>query len=297
MPIETNSPIPAKVEQFCRQAGLGAIQSIAKLTGGIQSTVQRLFTSSGATVILKEHPHAPSDWYALEAEGLRALKLPGCPRVPEVYLVGRAFLLLEDVTDSSGAVIEPPARYWESFGRQLATLHRHHGSSHGYSHNNYLGLMPQTNGQMSDGRAFYVEHRVRRYLREPLCHATLAKSDFDGVEKLCERILKEFPDLPPSLCHGDLWTGNMLIGRSGEPVYIDPAIHFGPAEAELSLTRQFGGVPDAFYDAYREINPLEPGWPDRLRVYELKEMLALIAQFGDEHQMLAPLRDLIRDFA
>ncbi|MBC7782716.1 MAG: fructosamine kinase family protein [Burkholderiales bacterium] len=273
------------------------VQSAAVLAGGIQSHVQRLVTDAGESIILKQHAHAPADWYSLEAEGLRLLDRPNCPRVPKVLAVGEAFLLLEDVAHRD---LQPAAAsnvFWEAFGRSLAHLHRHTASLHGFDHDNYLGLMPQHNGQMADGREFFIERRVLRYLREPLAEQTLTLEDRRGVERLCERIRRDVPDQPASLCHGDLWTGNMLVGPAGNPAYIDPAVHYGLAEAELSLTRQFSGVPDSFYDAYIEVNPLETGWESRLPLYELKEMLGLIAQFGDEHEMVSPLRQLIRRFS
>lgn len=289
--------IPPAVRRFAAERGLGELRGAEELKGGIQSRTRRLTYSSGTSLVLKQHDRAPADWYAREAEGLKLLARPGCPRVPTALAVDQAFLLLEDLRDRAGDAFERSSDYWQAFGRSLATLHRHTHDRFGFAHDNYLGLMPQRNTPTSDGHAFFIEHRVLRYLREPIAQATLTPDDRRGVERLCERIRRDVPHQPASLCHGDLWVGNMLAAECESPSYIDPAVHYGWAEAELSLTRQFEGVPDDFYAAYVEVNPLHDGWRERLPLYELKEMLALIAQFGDEHEMVGPLRSLIARFA
>lgn len=288
--------LPLAVAECCAKHALGTVVSLAKLTGGLQSTVERVTTSSGATLVLKRHADAPADWYQLEAEGLEVLRsavAQGAPRVPVVHAVARECLLLEDLSDGSPRAPD----YWESFGRQLGALHLTPAPYFGFPHDNWLGLTRQVNTRMAHGAEFFIECRVLRYLREPLTEATLTAEDRAGVEKLCDRIRRETPPMPPVLCHGDLWTGNMLVGPAGRPAYIDPAVHYGLAEAELSLTRHFGGVPDAFYAAYHEANPLLPGWEDRLRWFEPKEMLGLISQFADAHNMVRPLRELVKQFA
>ena len=38
----------------------------------------------------------------------------------------------------------------------------------------------------------------------------------------------------PSLIHGDLWSGNLISDRQGEPVLIDPAVYYG-CEMDLAM--------------------------------------------------------------
>ena len=68
----------------------------------------------------------------------------------------------------------------------------------------------------------------------------------------------------PSLLHGDLWCGNVMLGSEGEAVLIDPAVCVGNREFDIALTRLFGGFEPAFYDAYNEAAPLESGFGERL---------------------------------
>ena len=45
----------------------------------------------------------------------------------------------------------------------------------------------------------------------------------------------------PSLLHGDLWSGNFIVGPDGNTWLIDPAVYVGCAEADIAMTELFGG--------------------------------------------------------
>jgi fructosamine-3-kinase len=85
------------------------------------------------------------------------------------------------------------------------------------------------------------------------------------------------------LLHGDLWRGNILFDENGMAVLIDPACYFGWSEAEIAMTQLFGGFPEAFYHGYTEINPLKPGWKNRLRLYNLFHLLNHLNLFGSSY--------------
>ena len=61
---------------------------------------------------------------------------------------------------------------------------------------------------------------------------------------------------------------------------MDPAAHYGWAEAELAMTRLFGGFGPAVYDAYNEVNPLAPDWEERAPLYNLYHLLNHLNLFG-----------------
>ena len=66
----------------------------------------------------------------------------------------------------------------------------------------------------------------------------------------------------------------------GEAVLVDPAAYWGWPEADLAMTRLFGGFDEAFYDAYQELRPLEPGWEQRVPLYNLYHLLNHLNLFG-----------------
>ncbi|MFT3786689.1 MAG: fructosamine kinase family protein [Tepidisphaeraceae bacterium] len=258
------------------------------LQGGIISQTRRLRTASGFSFVLKTSTEVPPDVYPLEAEGLRTLDLPDCPRVPKVLQVAADHLMLEDLGSNA------PGPNWQAeFARQLANLHKQTAPQFGFDHDNYLGRLPQINAWSDDGPAFYVEHRVLRYLHEPRAEAVMTAEDRRGVERLCRRFLQITPKMPPALIHGDLWCANWLTGPNGEPAYLDPAVYYGLAESELSFTRMFGGLDVSFYDQYVKHHPLPEGWRERLPYYDAREWAAMAAHYGNIEHCVDRLREQI----
>ena len=84
----------------------------------------------------------------------------------------------------------------------------------------------------------------------------------------------------PSLLHGDLWGGNWGMLANGTPALFDPAVYYGDREADMAMTRLFGGFSSGFYRAYDEALPLAPGHEERLPVYQLYHILNHLNLFG-----------------
>ena len=98
-----------------------------------------------------------------------------------------------------------------------------------------------------------------------------------------------------SLLHGDLWSGNVLRGPDGLAWLIDPAACVGDFEADLAMTRLFGGFPESFYAAYREINPPDPcGLDQRRDLYQLYHLLNHLNLFGAAY--LGSVLDILRRY-
>jgi len=292
VPIEESRLAAAAVA--CHSLGFGAIISAALLRSGMQCAPIRLVTASGPTLVVKQHPAPPPCWFEWEADGLRTIaSVSGGPRVPRVYACSETFLLMEDF----GEAVQATDRAWEDFGRAIAALHNATSASFGYDGNNYLGITLQNNPRMTDGHAFFIEHRIRRYLRLPGCERWLTRDDRVLIDRWCERIVRDVPVQPPSLLHGDLHCANVLGTARGDIVTFDPAVFYGWAEADLSLADQYGGFPEPFWKAYVEVHPLADGWRGRLALYSLKELLSMIDQFGDQHGSLTALRTLAARFA
>jgi len=292
MTPEAAPAIPSAVIEFCQQAGCGEIESAQAIKGGAVNLTRRLTTHSGMTLILKESPDPAPDLYPCEALSLQALREAGV-NTPEVLAVGADFLLLSDLGSTPMSEIS-----WEALGRAIAHLHLHTNDRFGFEQNNYLGLLPQINTWTSDGHEFFAKYRILRYLDVPLCEQTLTAEDRYKLERLASRLPELIPVQPASLLHGDLWYANVLLDQRGQPAVIDPAVYYGWAEAELSMLRQCGNVPQIFYDAYNEVNPLADDWWDRLEILYVRETLSMIAHFGDYgNHTLAKLRALLDKFA
>lgn len=72
----------------------------------------------------------------------------------------------------------------------------------------------------------------------------------------------------------------MLTDELGNPALIDPATHYGWAEADLAMTALFGAPPGEFYHAYREARPIPPGVETRFPLYNLYHLLNHLNLFG-----------------
>jgi fructosamine-3-kinase len=283
--------IPVEVLNHFQNNNLGDIQSTKPLTGGLISFTQRLTTATGS-YILKQRVSNFENLYEAETEGLNALRKPGGPTVPQVLLVGPDFLLLQDM----GAA-PPAAGYWRTFGQQVAHLHSYTNDLYGFHQSNYLGILPMDNSWSEDGYEFFARTRILRFLDEPLTQENLTSEDRKKVENIAKRLPDLIPYQPPSLLHGDLWSGNMLVDPNGQPAVIDPGVYYGWPEAELSMTYAYSGVEPVFFEAYREVRPLEPGWEDRFRLLNIRELLSMIAHNGDKHDTVKGLRELLDRFA
>ncbi|MGW6279969.1 fructosamine kinase family protein [Kribbella sp. NPDC055071] len=274
---------------------LGDPVSSDPLEGGFASKTYRVRTTLGRSVVVKTQTGLPPDLYGLEAEGLDALRASGGFVVPEVLRVGADFIVMTDLGSAA-----PGPTYWEDAGRALAVQHRQTADKFGYHQDNYLGILPHRNPWMADGHAFFAQHRLLRYLEFPKCFNALEPGDRQALENLAAHLPELIPPQQPSLLHGDLWHANLLATPSGAPALVDPAINYGWPEAELSMLDGYGyeggRIPDAFYAAYTELHPLEPGWADRFPLLHLREQLCILAHLGTEapqsieqvHLTLAP---------
>jgi fructosamine-3-kinase len=92
-----------------------------------------------------------------------------------------------------------------------------------------------------------------------------------------------FPKEKPALLHGDLWSGNIMRGKNGMPVLIDPAVYYGHREMDLAFSRLFGGFESLFYESYETVFPLEPGFEERVPVYNLYPLLVHLLLFGKSY--------------
>jgi len=282
--------IPSSIQSFLAKNNYGTVTNTSSVSGGCISNGRIITTQSGVSFFLKTNTDTPADMFAREAEGLEALQDSDGPTVPQVHLHGRDFILLEDLSPAPRE-----SKYWSNFGRKLAAMHLHTSTRYGFDHDNYIGSTEQPNPWLKDGYTFFAEHRLLFQAQLAQNRGLLGKSKLTDVENIVKKLPDLIPDQPASLLHGDLWSGNAISDSVGAPAIIDPAAHYGWAEAELAMTTLFGSFPATFYRAYEEVRPLEPGYHSRFPIYNLYHLLNHLNIFGRGY--LGQVQAVLRRYA
>jgi len=255
--------------------GHGAVERCVARGGGDTCESWELTLASGARLFLKTHGAPPAGLFAAEAAGLTELRRTGAVRVPAVIHADPSFLLLEFIAPGAAG-----AAYWRGLGHALARLHRTQAPCFGFLMDNWCGTTPQPNPRDTDGHAFFANHRLLFQARRAHAAGLLPASDLHRVDAIAARLESLVPAQAPALLHGDLWHGNVFADTRGEAVLVDPAAYWGWPEADLAMTRVFGGFDEAFYEAYLEMHPLAPGWAERVPLYNLYHLLNHLNLFG-----------------
>lgn len=259
------------------EAALGArIAASQSVGGGSINQAARLELEDGRVVFVKSNPDAPPDMFPEEARGLEALgAVDGAPPVPAVLVADDRIIAMEYFAPGP---VSPDG--WARFGHALATLHRTTAPAHGFDADNYIGSTPQPNPWSDNGVSFFAEHRIGFQVTLAARRGLLPRRTARTAESLCQRLGDLIPEQPPSLSHGDLWSGNVLGRADGQVALVDPAAHFGLREADLAMTRLFGKLPEPFYSAYDDAWPLPSGAAGRVDLYNLYHVLNHLNLFG-----------------
>ena len=240
----------------------------------------------GARWFVKLNDPTALPMFEAESDGLVALAEANAFRVPRPLccgvIDGQAYLVLEHLH------LRPVAEHagdrrksrWDAIacGRALAALHQSRGAHYGWRRDNFIGATPQINLRSDSWPRFFATARLLPQVRRAAAHGRELQ---DKGTLLAEKLPAFFlDDRPPlSLLHGDLWHGNVAM-CGDTPAVFDPAVYFGDREADLAMTELFGGFPQAFYAAYREVWPLAEGYESRKTLYNLYHVLNHLNLFG-----------------
>jgi fructosamine-3-kinase len=224
--------------------------------------------------------HIPGLFRA-EADSLRALAATQTVRVPRVLDVADdttaySFLLLEWLEPGRAS-----GQAWEALGRSLAELHQHRGANFGWSGDNFIGSLPQSNSSRTRWADFWRHERLEPQLKRAEAHFSARdRAQFNRLFDALEDLLPPGDEDGASLLHGDLWNGNVHMMAAGSAAVIDPSSYYGHREVDLAMSKLFGGFGREFYSAYEEAWPLKQGAEKRLQIYQLYYLLVHVNLFG-----------------
>lgn len=254
------------------------VQQYQLVAAGTRNQAIFLQTEQGP-YFLKTNHESVSEIFKRESEGLDRLRTNCSLYVPQTLAQGsyedQHFLLMDWIPSAP-----KKGDYSERLGEGLAELHMCTAKAFGLDRNNFIAILPQNNDWKDRWLDFFVEKRLEPQLQLAYYNQLVGEKFLGRFRSLYPYLEHFFPVEKPALLHGDFWSGNILPDAAGLPALIDPAVYFGHREMDLAFSRLFGGFDSRFYEAYGDFFPLEPGFEERVAVYNLYPLLVHLNLFG-----------------
>jgi fructosamine-3-kinase len=238
--------------------------------------------------IFDKHRHGPDArrFFATEAAGLRWLRVPGGPPLPEVLAVTDTGISMTRIPHGHAT-----ATAAEEFGTRLARLHAVGAPAFGAAPpdapgpDGWIGDLPMPYAQRATFAEFWALDRIAATAAMARDRGGLTPAEAGAADRAVEAILAGSIDVgppePPARLHGDLWSGNLLWAPDGLVWLIDPAAHGGHRESDLAMLALFGAPHlDRIIGAYDDAAPLAPGWRARVGLHQAWPLLVHAALFG-----------------
>lgn len=252
------------------------VVSIAALSGGSVGDVWRVDLADGRRLVAKTG--ATGSGLAIEGFMLgRLAELSELP-VPAVLHADDALLVMDYIE----AADDIDDRAQEHAADLLAGLHALRADAFGFECDTLIGGLTQPNPPTARWLDFFRDRRLLYMGRQALDAGRLPRCLMARLETLAGR-LERWIEEPahPSLLHGDLWTGNILVHRGRVVGFVDPAIYYGDPEIELAFSTLFGTFGRPFFARYGEHRPLRPGFfEERRDLLNLYPLLVHVRLFG-----------------
>lgn len=270
-----------------------AVKAVQQVYGGDINQAFILKTDE-QNFFLKLNDKSKPDMFKKEFKGLQLLRSTNTITIPEPLLHGsfedKIYLVMQPLKKGT-----PSANFWKSFAYELAALHRNSNGHFGLDENNYIGVLPQQNNHSKSWSAFYATQRILVLIQMAFDEKKCDRTDIQLAEKLCNKLDDLFPSEPPSLLHGDLWSGNFMANHAGKAAIYDPAVYYGHREMDIGMTLLFGGFDKSFYHYYNEAFPFEKSWQQRVELTQLYPLLVHLILFGGHYY--TSVRNILKKFA
>jgi fructosamine-3-kinase len=250
--------------------------------------------SSDTKFFLKFNSDDKEDMFEKEFSGLELLRSSNAITVPQPIITGKSqthiYLVMECIDKRNYT-----PDFWQHFAQQLAALHKTNADTFGLDHDNYIGSIHQKNKQSAVWSEFYAEQRILYLIRKAFDDKKCDSTDIRMADRLCSKLDSLFPAEPPSLLHGDLWSGNFMINTKGQPVIYDPAVYYGHREMDIGMSLLFGGFDKKFYSHYNETWPMEKHWESRIELTQLYPLLVHLNLFVGHYY--ESVRDILKKYS
>ena len=170
----------------------------------------------------------------------------------------------------------------KKLGKGLGELHLKSAESNpkmfGFPVEGFIGTTDQKKGLEDNWIDCFLNLRIIPQLL--ILKSTILNKE--TIDKVKEKIKSELLNHKPinALVHGDLWSGNTGIDKSGKGVIFDPASWWADNEVDIAMTKLFGGFRKEFYEEYHRIFPIKNGFEKRIIIYNFYHILNHANMFG-----------------
>lgn len=263
-------------------AALGAdVVSASPLAVGFGLSGYKAKLSDGRLVAVKARgqPAGRKPGLSVEAFMLRELAKQSDLPLPQVFYGDDDLLVMDWIATDNGG-IGKTVQYHAA--ELLVALHSKNFEYFGYRRDTVIGPLEQPNAPSQNWIDFFRDQRLMHMARLACDEGSLPPKLLLRIESLAGRLDRYLIEpAHPSLLHGDLWTGNILVKDGHVAGVIDPAIYYGDREIELAFTTMFGTFGHFFFDAYHALAALQPGFHEvRCGIYNLYPTLVHVRLFG-----------------
>lgn len=242
------------------------------VNGGSINKAFLVSTKKGTYFIKHNASDKLPGYFETEAQGLELIKKTNTVKTPEVLKVisdeKDTFLIEEFIERGIVASL-----FVHEFGKDLARMHKTTADYYGLDYDNYIGTLHQNNKKEKSWIDFFIVNRIEPQLKLLSDSGKANNSLSKKFKSLFQKLNSLIPPSPPSLLHGDLWSENWLIGKDNRAYIFDPAVYYGHREADIAMTKLFGGFNRDFYTGYNIEWPLEKGWELRTDIFNLYPLL------------------------
>ena len=170
----------------------------------------------------------------------------------------------------------------KKLGKGLGELHLKSAESNpkmfGFPVEGFIGTTDQKKGFEDNWIDCFLNLRIIPQLLI-LKSTTLDKEIINKVKEKIKSVLLNHEPIN-ALVHGDLWSGNAGMDKSGKGVIFDPASWWADNEVDIAMTKLFGGFRKEFYEEYHRIFPIKNGFEKRIIIYNFYHILNHANMFG-----------------
>jgi len=279
------------VSQWWKQAVEAAIgQQIINtrtVSGGDFAMAYQCELDDGESIFVKTHSDPPQNFFSTEATGLQWLHETNTVKIPEVlaYSDDPPFLAMRWVEQGSARVENMETDTDLTLGAELARLHKLQQPKFGRTDKRTTGSLALPNNPGDKWADFYASQRLRPLAKIAADRGALSNKLVDELYFIADNLSNsDIASDGPSLLHGDLWAGNRIVDTRGQSWLIDPAVHCGHREFDLSMMLLFGGYSAACFKAYQNTHPLHDDFESRVPMHQLSPLVVHAIKFGDSYR-------------